>query len=37
MAELCYISISYWEERKKVTHSSTKHKKFLGVSREGRE
>lgn len=34
--ELCYISINYWEEKKKVTHSSTKHKKFLGVSREGK-
>lgn len=34
--KLCYRSINYWEKRKKVTHSSTKHKKFLGVSREGR-
>lgn len=34
--KLCSRSIDYWEERKKVTHSSTKHKKFLGVSREGR-
>lgn len=34
--ELRYISISYWEKKKKVTHASTKHKKFLGVSREGK-
>lgn len=34
--KLCYRSIGYWEERKKVTHASTKHKKFLGVSRKGR-
>lgn len=34
--EFSSISINYWEEEKKVTHSSTKHKKFLGVSREGK-
>lgn len=34
--KLCRRSINYREKRKKVTHSSTKHKKFLGVSRKGR-
>lgn len=36
MADYVREVIDHWEEKKKVTHSSTKRKKFLGVSREGR-